>query len=308
MSSLVNTPTWETAFSEAPRASLTIRMDVERDGAIPLTELANIARTVQDAVNQIARSLNDRTGPGRPPEYLRKLSALEAVGIDRGSAVLEIEAPHDMEQFPIEFDEEDAGVQAVELFVASLDALARNDQPPREIGMPARKSIGRFLHAVEEHEQVEVACSVGSDQMATQFVPRLVGEVPSNQDVAPEPITSEIVGKLYAVDLENHVYKIRDELGRMQRIRVGEELDARKLARSLIGELVSVSGEMEGTESDQITATAIKRVFSPEASEYYRWNLASALEGVEPLSSIDDLAIPDLSPEEADAFWEAINE
>ncbi len=74
-------------------------MDAERDGAIPLTELADIARSVQQTVDQIARSLNDRSGKGRPPDFLKKLSALEAVGIEPGSAVLEIEAPHDTESF-----------------------------------------------------------------------------------------------------------------------------------------------------------------------------------------------------------------
>ena len=97
----------------------------------------------------------------------------------------------------------------------------------------------------------------------------------------------------------------------LQRHQIGDDLDDRMLARSLIGETVHVSAELaekDGTGSDQLIARAIDRVAPPEASEYYSWNLELSLERVRPLASIDDLAIPDLTVEEADAFWEAINE
>ena len=43
-------------------------------------------------------------------------------------------------------------------------------------------------------------------------------------------------------------------------------------------------------------------------TEYYGWDLAEALEGINPIKSIDELRIPGLSDEEADEFWHAVND
>lgn len=312
MSSLSNTPTRRLSISQAPRAELTISMDAEREGAIPLAELADIARSVQQTIDRIVRALNDRSGRGRPLAFLKKLSALEAVGIEPGSAVLVIEAPHDMAQFPIEFDEADAGAQAVQLFVSSLDALARGESPPEEIGDPAAKSIRGFLRAVGGHESVKLDASVGDLRTTARFDPRLVDQIELDTGEQPEsPQSIKMVGRLYAVNIENHTYRVKDEMGRKWRVRISDDLDDRMLARMLIGETIHVTADRAAPGDEHagdLVARTIERVAPPEASEYYSWDLESALEKIEPLVSIDDLAIPGLTEEEADAFWEAINE
>ncbi len=312
MSSLADTPTWRTAFSKAPRASLTIRMDVERDGAIPLTELAGIAKTVQEAVSQIARTLNGRSGPGRPPEYLKKVSALEAVGIAKGSAVLEIEAPHDMEQFPIEFGEADAGVQAIELFVQSVDALSRGEDPLPEIGGPATKSLGAFVRAVGSHESVWIESKSGDTATKATLKPRLL-QAPEQAPTSPREVeaTVEIVGTLYEANLDKHQYRIRDELGTVRYVSLGEGMDAQALARSLLGDVVRVTAaraDTGGGGEEHLSARSIERVAPPHAAEYYTWDLEEALAQVDPIESIHDLAIPGLDGDEFDTFWRAVND
>ena len=47
---------------------------------------------------------------------------------------------------------------------------------------------------------------------------------------------------------------------------------------------------------------------TPGNTEYYGWDLAEALEGINPIKSIDELRIPGLSDEEADEFWHAVND
>ena len=46
----------------------------------------------------------------------------------------------------------------------------------------------------------------------------------------------------------------------------------------------------------------------PGNIEYYGWDLAEVLEGLQPIKSIDELRIPGLSDEEADEFWHAVND
>jgi hypothetical protein len=286
-------------------------MTAEREGAIPLAELAAMAKSVQDTVDQIARSLSARTGPGRPPAYLSKLSALEAVAIEAGSAVLAIEAPHDMEGLPIHFDEPDAGVQAIEMFVQSIDALSHGDPPPPEIGDPAAGSLRAFVRSVEGHDQVDVESRTDGRTATARLVPRLVvdSDTDRTEDADPDaPV--QIVGKLYEVNLHTHSYRIRDELGRTRSVTVGENLDDRTLARALLGEVVDVVAvpkEREGQGPDHFVAVSIERV-QRETADYYTWDLETALEGIEPIESIEDLRIPGIDDDEADAFWHAVND
>ena len=129
-------------------------MDAERDGAIPLAELADIVRSLQQTIDQIARAVDDRSGRGRPPWILKKLSTLKAIRFDSGRAALVIEAPHDVENLHIDFREADACVQALQLFVDSLDALSRGEDPPVEIGEPASKSLRFFVNVLGGYDRV----------------------------------------------------------------------------------------------------------------------------------------------------------
>lgn len=286
-------------------------MDAEREGAIPLAELADIARSVQQTIDRIVRALNDRSGRGRPLAFLKKLSALEAVRIEPGSAVLVIEAPNEMENFPIDFEEADAGVQAIELFVNSLDALGRGEDPPTEIGEPARESLRSFAKAVEGHDRVRIESRVGDEVTRASFAPHLVvasGEEPVR---APSSEASEdIVGTLYGVNLHTRTYRIEDGLAKTHLFKLADGLDDREIA-SLLGETVRVRAlpaDVEDKASEQLVAIAIERVESLRTSDYYTWDLEKALEDIEPLRSIEDLAIPGLDGDEADAFWHAVND
>ncbi len=311
MSSLSNTPTRRLSISRAPRAELTISMDAEREGAIPLAEFADIARSVEQTIDRIVRALNDRSGRGRPPAFLKKLSALEAVRIEPGSAVLVIEAPNEMENFPIDFEEADAGVQAIELFVNSLDALGRGEDPPTEIGEPARESLRSFAKAVEGHDRVRIESKVGDTTTTASFAPRLL-LVPVEESILAldDEASTEIVGVLYGVNLHTRTYRIEDQLAKTHLLRLAEDLDDRAMG-SLLGETVRVRvvpADTEGKGADQLFAVAIERVEPPRTSDYYTWDLEKALEGIEPLRSIEDLAIPGLDGDEADAFWHAVND
>ena len=310
MSSLSHTPRWRRRVSRAPRAKLTIRMDAERDGAIPLAELAGIASSVQRIIDQIVRTLNDRSGQGRRPDFLKKLSALEAVGIEPGSAVLAIEAPHDMEQFAIDFGEADAGVQAIELFVQSIDALGHGVDPASEIGEPATKSLRSFANAVDVHERVWVESIVENVVKTGEFNPSLVPNPRSERVPPPSQETVELLGTLYVADVRRHQYRIEDERGHTQYLTMDDGLDDIAIARTLLGEVVHVTAipDPGDTGSDHFIARALSSALPSVVGEYYTWNLEEALAGVEPVESLRDLAIPGLNGEEFEAFWQAVTE
>lgn len=312
MSSLSNTPRWRNNVSRAPRAKLTIKMDAERDGAIPLLELANIAKHVQDAVDRIARSLHDRSAAGRSPKLLKQLSALEAVGIETGSAVLEIEAPHNTEQFPIGFSEVDTGVRAIELFVETVDSLSHRADTPAEVSDVALSSVLKFSEAMRRHEHVRISFVSRDMETSVSFVPRLLG-IDSNA-VPKEPaslVSVNIIGRLYEVNLDNNMYRVKDELGRVHYVSLATTLDTQSIARSLLGETVRITATpAEGGPDghDRLDASAIVRVGPPHTDDYYSWDVATALDRVDPIESIGDLALPGIDKDEADAFWHAVND
>jgi hypothetical protein len=282
-----------------------------RDGAIPLVELAAIAKSVQETVDRIARWLHGRSGPGRPPAHLAKLATLEAVAIESEGTVLCIEAPREVEGLPIEILEADAGVQATQLFVHSVDVLSRGDEPTSEIGKPAARSLRAFVRSVENYDEVLIEATAGDETATARFVPRLAIDSAAGSEETPELAgPSEFVGKLYEVNLHTHTYRIRDELGTTRFVRVGGNLDDRHLARTLLGEIVHVVAEpAEGGEGpDRLVATSIQRVEPPKTGDYYTWDLATALAGIEPIDSIEDLRIPGLDDDEYDSFWHAVND
>lgn len=188
MSSLSHTPRWRRSLDRIPRAKLTINLGDERNNAILLAEFADIAQSVQQTIDQIARSLNNRAERRRPPDLLRRLSTLVAVSIDSKAGVLEIEAPADIEPFAIGSGEADAGVQAVQLFVGSIGALSRGESPPVEMGQPAEKSLLSFANAVGGHDRVRVTSQVGSKELVAIFLPDRLTAVGIEQVKAPETL------------------------------------------------------------------------------------------------------------------------
>ncbi len=223
--------------------------------------------------------------------------------------MLEIEAPHDTAQFPIDFGEPDAGVQAVELFVVSLDALSRGDDPPPEIGTKAPQTIRRFARAVRSHEQVRVESTVGDNRTDTTLRP---AELPLEQLPAAESPNEappvRLVGRLYEANLREGHYRIEDETGRTRYLRSSEAIDDQSLVRSYFGEMVTISAIPVESErgQDLFEVRSVRKVISPTVADYYEWNIEDAAADVEPIDTLAELAVPDLGEEEADAFWQAV--
>ena len=293
MSSLTATPRRSFRISQAPRATLTIQLENGADGALSADELAAIQRSVMRGVERIARALNDRAGRGRSPAFLKDLSVLVPLGIDVERSIVSFEAPHDTEQFPIDFGKGDAGVQAIELFVHSIGALLDGKDLSASIGDPGSRSLHRFVRSVDAHQRVTVVASVGETETMIEFDP---AEMPKGSP--RHALTSlSFVGRLYGANLGTRTFRFKDELGRSRLVTVGEDLDEVALARELLGDIAYVDAEARGGDSSRFVASAILAVDPLTASQYESWDAGSTLTGHETKDIFEELQIPGLGIE-----------
>jgi hypothetical protein len=272
-------------------------MDVETDDAISEAELLAVQASVHKSVERIARALHDRQGQGRSPAFLKELSALEAVTVDARSSVLSFEAPHDTEQFPIDFGESDAGVQAIELFVQAVGVLLDGEDLAALIGDPAERSVRAFVGAVGTHDRVSIEASVGKTDTALTFDPHTVPRPRSHGWSSRSLTTLSFVGRLYGINLLTHSFRFKDELGRTRFLTVSGDLDEVALGRTLLGEIVYVGAETAAADrdiSEHFVATTIEPADHSMVAEFQRWELGTAATGVESSQSTEELRIPGL--------------
>ena len=268
-------------------------MDIGAQDALTEEELTAIQASVLRGVERIARALNDRAGGGRSPSFLKDLSVLIPLGIDTDRSTLSFEAPHDTEQFPIDFGKGDAGVQATELFVHSIGALLEGNDLSDTIGDPASRSIHRFIRSVDTHHSVSVIASVGETETMIDFDP---AAVPTSEP--RHSFTSlSFVGRLYAANLGTRTFRFKDELGRSRLVTVGDSLDHVALARDLLGDIAYVDASASDGNSSLFIASAIRRVDPLRASEYEAWDAGSALTGHEGRDIVEELQIPGIGLE-----------
>jgi len=107
-----------------PRLSIRLRGGTGGDGEIPLADLGRIATETQALVLRLARSLTERSGPGRTPDEIDELTRLVAVGIRSGSSILEIAGPEMEEELPLDVTAPNVGVQALLALADGLEAAS----------------------------------------------------------------------------------------------------------------------------------------------------------------------------------------
>jgi hypothetical protein len=215
------------------------------------------------------------------------------MSIDVDQSMISFEAPHDTEQFPIDFGKGDAGVQATELFVHSIGALLDGRNLSETIGDPASRSVHRFMRSVDVHHAVQVVAAVGETETAIEFDP---AEVPKGERRRSATSLS-FVGRLYGANLGTRTFRFKDELGRTRLVTVGEDLDEVSLARELLGDIAYVDANASDEDSSRFIASAIRRVDPLVASQYEAWDAGTALTGHETRDVVEELQIPGLGLE-----------
>ena len=114
---------------------------------------------------------------------------------------------------------------------------------------------------------------------------------------------------LYAVDVKNHHYRLEDDLGRSVSFEFPD--DARHLSeiKSLVAARVEVIGHALVAPDGgfhEFEVELIEPVATPVDAIYSSFDLEKAIAEATPVESLETLRISDLTLQEGQAFWEAI--
>lgn len=126
---------------ERPRLSLRLTGGDFGDGEIPLTALARIAYETQQLVKRLARSLAERSGPGRAPAAIDEATNLLLVGLRSGSTTLDIVGSRLQQPSLLG----DIGVEAIGTMLDGLQALSTERQLPAAFDDPSSRRLDGWL-------------------------------------------------------------------------------------------------------------------------------------------------------------------
>lgn len=119
------------AHPSRPMLHLRLSDQDERQGEIPLADLAKVAEETQRVVTRIARGMIDERGPGRLRRSVSDATTLFLVGLRSGSTILDIALPD------------------------SADEVLRTEGMPAALGEMASQSAWESLGPVEQAREWE---------------------------------------------------------------------------------------------------------------------------------------------------------
>lgn len=292
-------------ISDEPRAVLRLRLIGGPDGAIPLAQLAAVA-DLQQAVLRLAKNLEGRAGRrGRSPLPVEELTKLVAVGIQSGSAVLEIQAPALAGQLPFS----DVGLDALSLLEDSLESLSRGEPLGDGVDGWSEQGIAAFLSGLSNYESIEL------EDRRNGFARRVeVSPAAASAALRRRWPTAEIVdalsGKLYELNIKTGTYRLEDDLGRTILLDFETTSENLDLLRPLIGRRVVAHGTThpESGHPHRFEAATLELAEPVAQSEFFDFDLEGVIQQARRTGSMADLRIDDFDDEEAMLFWEAISE
>jgi hypothetical protein len=281
--------------------------------------MAQIARETQELVRRIARDVSGRAGAGRTPAELSAATTLLLVSLESGSTTLGIAGPPLEAELPL--DEEvpaQTAVQAIGVLGQALDGAAREEAPLPTLSPPVVRSLDRWLGAFEGYRSLQVSLvardvpthEVRLSPAVARHMLRRKMAVPA--DRVREPTARTVEGELYAVNLHTGRYRVEDDLGHSIQLVVPEDLfDG---AGELLDRRVRAVGRAQVDEDGLITELQVSDIelvadddglgsafFDRGAELEERLRHAQVVD-------VDDLAMSDLTDDEATAFWAAIEE
>jgi hypothetical protein len=307
-------------MTDPVRSRITLRLvDASHaDGEMPLAALARIAEETQQLVRRLARSIADRSGPGRTPVALEEQTEMFLVGFSAGSTLLELAGPRPEPQLDIGRVPVDTGTQAFAALVEAVQAAAAGSALPDAFDQPSTRGLRDWLGVLaEEATTVDVTAEIEARQPTTiHLEPKTARaavverETPSAPSARPE---RTIEGTLYAVNLHTGRYQIEDDVGHA--IAAVATLFTAEQVAPLLGQRVQARGVPQFDDGGRLQSLELTRIASaPEIEGFDReaffrvTELAELVRDVEPIRSIEDLAIPDLSEDDIESFLRAINE
>lgn len=303
-------------ISERSQLRLRLMKTDYPDGEIPLDRLSAVARGAQLLVTRLARAGEGRGGVGRSPRKLSEDIRLMFVGIEPGSTQLLIAAPPREPQLDLGPAFEQMVEQALAALADGVDAAANGEALPEAFDDLSRRALGEWLDAIAQASgETEMESRIGGRPPKTvrfrpsQAVASVQGATADRQSLPPV----EVEGVLYAVNLHTGRYVIEDDMG--SSINLLTSMFTGEQVAPLLGRRVKAGGNPEyddGGRLKEIDVLSLTPAPSLEGFDSDRFRrgveLEELLEGVEPIQSVDDLAIDDLTEAEIDAFVRSLAE
>jgi hypothetical protein len=232
-----------------PTLHLRLTSRDERDGEIPLTELAKVAEQTQRVVTRIARGMIDDRGPGRLRQNVAAATTLSLIGLRSGSTVLDIALPEaaadvlSVEDMPAEL-----GETALAVLVESLEILSEDEpRPVLPVGVDDRavQDIDDWLRSVRGYSRITLNAQLSRSTLQAEITPRTARTRLKAAESQPSiPYVSAdhqaLTGRLYALNLRTGTFKIEDDARHSIRLTVPE--DVRADAAQLINTRVRAYG------------------------------------------------------------------
>ncbi len=304
---------------------ITLEGDDVEPGKFPLRDLQNIGELTQHGVERMARVLLGEPGvaPGPLPEAVRRSTELLLVGIERGSAVAQIELRSlhgsELEAEPslLPPSAEDLGIRALDSFVSGLHSLEAGTQPvvPNNWDMSVME-IAEKLGMVAAERNVTVTLRSQPPQgeaRVARIRPDEAQRYRVNHTLVRRRKSAR--GELIAIDLEKGNLAVKSERGRVQ-CHFGESL--LQQAKGLVGEVVVVSGleeiDLASNRAGRLEVDSLEISTQQQLLGEDFWLNRSASEqaaeqGSRPLKSIADIAASDdFSDEDVATFTSAMDE
>lgn len=268
------------------------------DGEIALADLAAIASRLQELSTRVSRWVADIEGAGRSPKLVEDVAVLRLVATHAGSTVLQFSSGvPDLLDLDTTYEQEVA-----ERFWGIVAAIG-TDAPPPDAPATLRQSAIGLLDALE-HAAPRIVVA-RPDGARIEFSPvERDRSVWHASDSAPdlEPVT--LVGRIEAVDLRTHRFRLVDDAG--NRLPLTEVQDAEHVAR-LVATRASVTGRplrdprgrMTGIDKPSLAAVTLPDELDPRDVEP-SWSLPPGYTGPDPDDGIE------LDEDEWAAFLSAI--
>lgn len=291
------------------------------DGEIPLDSFARLAQHTQTLVQRVARALSGREGPGRTPETLQAATQLMLVGLRPGSTTLDIAGPPLQAELDLGDEiEPNVMVQTIQVLGTALEGVAHHDANLPDIAPSAVDTLSSWLVGLSSYDRVEVEVKESPHRppRRVDFVPEAAHALLEQKRSSLEPHKTKqpsrvVEGELYAVNLHTGRFSLQDDLGHTIYLSVPTTL--REGIERLLGQRAQATGLAVLDESGGIKELHVEELNSApgvqglDADAFWRVHeLGSMLNQATPLASIDELAMDDLTDEEAERFWEAIDD
>jgi hypothetical protein len=300
--------------SARPMLHLQLFGDHNRDGEMPLTEVARVAERTQTVVSRLARRLVDHPS-GRLSKSMSDATRLFLVGVRSGSTVLDIAGYESVssnliaEGMPGELSD-----MALSILIDSLETLSEPVPTlPINVDPPVIDSLDTWLGSFRQYERVSVDAELASGPRHAELEPREARKNLHHAELQPIlPYISAshqaLSGRLYALNLRTGTFSIEDDTGHAIRLSVPE--DMREEAAQLVNTRVRALGTASLNERHRLQSFEVEALepLPPvpllDQEEFFQ---RRELQASEPLTgSLETGIIPDLSTEEIEAFFSVI--